>query len=166
LELKMSRGLAGSAFAAALVASAASALAQEVLPCRSRSINVEHASYVPESKDVVGFLCAQGSPAGIHLEVHQTTITAVLSALRAAYRISYRSSIDLNETRDGVYVGSLREVMSHLLSNYNYVIRLDHATLDIDIFGRKGAHAIAAPAPAVAVNETPTRRVARASRTR
>jgi hypothetical protein len=161
----MSHGLAGIAVAAALVASAASALAHEVPPCRSRSINVEHVNYAPKSKADGGFLCAQGSPVRIHLEVHQTTITAVLSALRATYGISYRSSIALNETRDGVYAGSLREVMSHLLNNYNYVITLNDPTLDVDIFGKVGQHAVPAPI-ATEVSDNAVRRRSQVSRTR
>ena len=161
----MLRGLIGLTAGAAFVLSAHSAFSQEVPPCRPRSVNVEHANYAPKSNAAVGFLCAQGSLAWIHLEVRQATITTVLSAMRASYNVSYRSSIALNDTRDGVYSGSLREVMEYLLSDYDYVIKLQNSTLDVEIFGKSGTQAISAPV-ALEVKEKPARRAARVSRTR
>lgn len=158
-------GLTGLTVAAALVVSAPSALAQEVPPCRSRSINVEHANYAQKLKPAIGFLCVQGSPARVHLEARQATITAMLSALRTAYNISYKSSIALNETRGGVYTGSLEKVLARLLSDYDYVIKLNNSSLDVDIFGKSGEQAIAAPV-VPEVKEKPVRREAQVSRTR
>jgi hypothetical protein len=161
--MKILRGLIRLAAAAALILSAVSALAQDVPPCRSRSVNVEHAINAPKSTAAVDFLCVQGSPTRVHLEVDQTTIMSVLSALRTVYNISYSSSIALNEICDGVYAGSLRQVISHLLSNYNYVIKLKNASLDVDIFGKIDEQAI----PASIANEVrensarPTHRVSR-----
>jgi hypothetical protein len=143
----MSRPLTGLATAGALVLSAMSAAAQELPPCRSRSVNVEHGNRAARSKAGVSFLCAQGNLAWIHIETRRTTIAAVLSAMRASYNISYHSSIALDETRDGVYVGSLREVISRLLSNYNYVIKSENSTLDVDIFSKSGELAVAAQMP-------------------
>lgn len=158
----MSRGLTGLVAAAALVLSAPLGLAQEAPPCRSRSVNVEHANYAARTDSAVSFICMQGSRTRIHLEVRQMPITAVLSALRAPYNVSYRSSIPLDETRNGVYSGPLWRVISHLLSNYNYVIKLDNSSLAIDVFGKKGEHA--APAPlATEVGDKPAR--SRVSRT-
>lgn len=165
----MPRALTGLTAAAALVLSAVSAFAQEVPPCRSRSVNVEHADHIRKSDAAAGLLCLQGSPARIHLEVRQTTITVALSALLAAYKISYRSSIALNETRDGVYAGSLDEVVSRLLKDYDYVIKPGDSTLDIVIFARTdnatGKQPLSAPI-AAEVAEKPVRREARVSRIR
>jgi hypothetical protein len=163
--MKISRDLIRLATAAGLVVSAVSALAQDVPPCRSRSVNVEHAINAPKSTGTVGFFCVQGSPARVHLEVDQMTITSVLSALRTAYNISYSSSIALNEIRDGVYAGSLRQVISHLLRNYNYVIKLENASFDVDIFGKIGEQAIPTPI-ANEVRESSARPTHRVSRNR
>jgi len=161
----MSRGLRGLTVIAAFVLNSHSALSQEVPPCRERSVNVEHASHAPESKVPVGFLCAQGRPEWIHLEVRQATITTVLSAMRSSYDISYRSSVALNETRDGAYAGSLREVMEYLLSSYDYVISLKDSTLDVEIVGKSGAQAAPASA-APEIEEKRTRPAAHVSRIR
>jgi hypothetical protein len=160
----MSRALTGLAVAAALIPSAVCALAREVPPCRSRSINVEHANYALNSKAVGGSICAQGNPARIHLEFSQATIASVLSALRTAYHISYRSSLALNEIRGGIYAGSLRHVISQLLSDYNYVIKVENGRLDVVIFSKIGEQAIPAPI-ATEVRENSVRRTAGVSRT-
>jgi hypothetical protein len=88
---------------------------------------------------------------------------SVLSALRTVYNISYSSSIALNEIRDGAYAGSLRDVISHLLYNYDYVIKLENASLDIDIFGKIGEQAIPDPIT-TEVRENPVRPTHRVSR--
>jgi hypothetical protein len=160
----MSRDLTALAVvAAALVLSTVSASAQEVPPCRLRSVNVEHAHHVRES-DAIGLLCLQGSQKAIHLEVRQATVAAVLSALSTAYKISYHSSVALNETRDGVYAGSLGRVISRLLNDYDYVIKPEKSTLDVFIFEQKGRHAVTAPI-AIEYGESPARPGARVSRT-
>jgi hypothetical protein len=162
----MSRRLTVPAVAVALVARAVSAPAQDVPPCRSRSLNVEHAINAAEATAAVGFLCVQGNPARVHLEVRQTTIASALSALRTVYNVSYRSSIALDDTRDGIYAGSLRQVIARLLRSYDYVIKSDRAGLDLDIYGKIGERAIPAPI-ATEVNEKPVRRpIAQVSRTR
>jgi hypothetical protein len=101
----------------------------------------------------------QGSQAAVRLEVHQTTIAAVLSTLLRAYKVSYRSPIALNETRDGVYAGSLRQVISRLLIDYDHVIKTENSTLSVLIFDKTGEQAVPAPI-ATEVGENPVRRAA------
>src|ERR1700739_2189676 len=107
----MVRDLTGVAVVATLALSAGFASAHDVPPCHSRSVNVDPATHVRISDATVGLLCLQGSQDAVHLEVRQAPVAAVLSALSAAYKISYRSSIALNKTRDGVYAGSLAQVI-------------------------------------------------------
>jgi hypothetical protein len=161
----MSRDLTGLAVAAALVLGTVSARAQDVPPCRSRSVNVEHADRLRKSDAAIGLLCLQGSRKAVYLEVRQASVAAVLSALSTAYKMSYRSSIALNETRDGVYAGSLGQVISRLLNDYDYVIKPGKSTLDVVIFGQKGEQAVTAPI-AIEYGQTPGRPAARVSRTR
>ncbi len=115
--------------------------------------------------DAAGLLCLQGGRKAVHLEVHQATVAAVLSALSTAYKISYRSSIALNETRDGVYAGSLERVITRLLNDYDYVIKPGKSTLDVLIFDEKGEQPVPAPIT-TEYGETPVRPAARVSRTR
>ena len=161
----MSRDLTCLAAIVTAVLSAAPAHGQDMPPpCRVRLVNVERAHYATQSDGANGSLCVQGRATAVRLEVRQTAITAALSALAAVYKISYRSSVTLDETRDGIYAGSLEHVVSRSLDGYDYVIRRANADLDIVVLARKGGQpVVASVAPAV----SPTReRTAQVSRTR
>ena len=86
-------------------------------------------------------LCVQGGSAAVRLEVRQTTVAATLSALFAAYQVSYRSFIQLDEERDGKYEGPLRYVISRVLEGYNYVIKQNNSNIEVIIFNKKGKQA-------------------------
>ena len=82
----------------------------------------------------------------VELEVRQTAIETVLSALFGAYKISYRSTMPLNELRDGTYRGPLGYVISRVLDGYNYVIKQENGNFKIIIFNKRGKQAVPAPA--------------------
>ncbi len=81
------------------------------------------------------------------LDARRTTIADVLAALNAAFAMSYRSSIALDEEINGTYAGSLRRVISRVLDGYNYVIKQDDAKLDVIILGRRGERAVPVAMP-------------------
>jgi hypothetical protein len=161
----MPRDLTRLATIVAVVLATAPVDAQDMPPpCRVRLVNVERAHYATRSDAANGSLCVQGRATAVRLEVRHTAITAALSALSAVYKISYRSSVALDEARDGIYVGSLEHVVSHLLDGYDYVIRHGNDDLDIVVLTRKGGQpVVASVAPAVSPNRE---RIAQVSRTR
>jgi hypothetical protein len=160
----MSRDLARFAVIVAVTLGTAPLHAQDVPPpCRVRAVNVERANYAAKSDVADGSLCVQGGATGVRLEVRHTTITAALAALSTVYKISYRSSVTLDEARDGIYAASLEHVVSRLLDGYDYVIKHANAGLDIIVLAKKGGQP---PAP-VAAQASPNReRTAQVSRTR
>lgn len=87
----------------------------------------------------------RGDAAALRLDLHQTTIADVLSALHAAFHINYRASIALDEPVNGTYAGSLERVIARVLNGYDYVIRQDNAKLDVIILGKAGERAVANP---------------------
>ncbi len=91
-----------------------------------------------------GSLRVTGDPAEMRLEVRQTTLANVLAALAAAYSVSYRSAVPLDELRDGAYAGPLRQLIRRLLDGYDYVIEENNATLDVLILGKSGTLAVRA----------------------
>lgn len=93
-------------------------------------------------------------------------MTSALSALWSVYNVSYSSWIALNDARDGLYAGSLRQVISRLLSNYNYVIKPDNASFHVEIFGKVGEQAVSAPIVVEAKEKAARRPIAQVSRTR
>jgi hypothetical protein len=109
--------------------------------CDSRLANGGH----PLRADATAAsLRLQGSASALRVEVCQSTVAAVLSAL-SDYKVTYRSSIALNQVHDGTYAGSLGQVIARVLDGYSYVIKHDSSHLDITIYGKKGELAVAAP---------------------
>jgi hypothetical protein len=88
-----------------------------------------------------------GNAARLRLDLHQATITNVLSALHAAFHIDYQTSVALNEPVNGTYAGSLEHVIARVLAgySYNYVIKRDNAKFNLIIYGKAGERAIADP---------------------
>jgi hypothetical protein len=115
-------------------------------------------------------LRVQGDPKAVRVDARQTTIADVLSGLASAFNIRYRSSIALNDVRNGTYSGPLRQVISRVLDGYNYVIKYEDSKLNIIVVGKVGEQAAVAPqaaagpqaaaAPQTAVPQTalPTKR--------
>lgn len=93
-------------------------------------------------------LRVQGDAAAVRIDVRRTAIDQVLAKLGADFKMRYRSSIALNEELNGSYAGSLEHVIARLLDGYNYVIRRDHAQLEVIVFGQAGERATAAVLPA------------------
>jgi hypothetical protein len=94
-----------------------------------------------------GAVRVRGDMAAVRIDARRTTIAAVLSALNAAFDMSYRSSIVLDEEINGTYAGSLRRVISRVLDGYNYVIKQDDAKLAVIILGRRGERAVPVAMP-------------------
>jgi hypothetical protein len=95
-----------------------------------------------------------GTAASIRIVTSQESISVVLSAVAEAFNVRYRSVITLDDRVSGTYSGSLREVVSRLLSGYDYVIKQDGRTVEIVVLGRHGASPLAAQAPAGASGKT------------
>jgi len=95
-----------------------------------------------------------GDAAALHVVVQQTTIADVLSAL-AGFNVRYRSSIGLDEMRDGSYAGSLDHVVARLLNGYDYATKQNGSRLEVTIIGKGGE--IGSPGPiAVSVRRQPS----------
>jgi hypothetical protein len=110
-------------------------------------------------------LRVQGDPKAVRVDARQTTIADVLAGLATAFNIRYRSSIALNDVRNGTYSGPLRQVISRVLDGYNYVIKYEDSKLNIIVVGKVGEAApqtAAAPqagaAPQAAQTVVPTKR--------
>jgi hypothetical protein len=96
-----------------------------------------------------------GDAAALHVVVQQTTIADVLSAL-APFNIQYRSSIGLDEMRDGSYAGSLGHVVARLLNGYDYATKQNGSRLEVTIIGKGGEAEMPGPI-AVSVQRQPSK---------
>jgi hypothetical protein len=129
--------------ATATLSAGAAEAATHATACHPRDVNVRHGN----GDAVSDFPCVHGEPAIVKLELRATPVSEALTKLYSTYNVSYRSSIELSETLDGTYKGSLRQVISRLLDGYDFIIARDGADLHVIILARKGEHAVAAPAP-------------------
>jgi hypothetical protein len=103
----------------------------------------------PERSD--SWVRIQGDAAAVQLDVRQTRIADVLSAL-GKFDIQFHSRIRLDEILNGRYAGSLDYVISRLLDGYDYAIQHDKSKLEVSIYNKHGERAVPAPVP------TPNRR--------
>jgi hypothetical protein len=103
----------------------------------------------PERSD--SWVRIQGDAAAVQLDVRQTRIADVLSALRK-FDIQFHSRIRLDEILNGRYAGSLDYVISRLLDGYDYAIQHNKSKLEVSIYDRHGERAVPAPV------STPNRR--------
>jgi hypothetical protein len=95
-----------------------------------------------------------GDAVALHVVVQQTTIADVLSAL-AGLNVRYRSSIGLDEMRDGSYAGSLGHVVARLLNVYDYATKQNGSRLEVTIIGKGGEAEMPGPI-AVSVRRRPS----------
>jgi hypothetical protein len=81
----------------------------------------------------------EGSPSAVRITTSRDTISDVLSALAATFKVRYRTAIPLSAPADATYSGSFRQVISHLLDGYNYVIKTDDSkTVEIVVLSERG----------------------------
>jgi hypothetical protein len=140
------------------IATSAPACAQEAVPvCHARPVNVRLANkpHIASAEAAAPSLCLYQGPTIVHLEVRQTSIAAILSALGSAHKISYRSSVPLTEIRSGKYTGRMLSVISDVLDGYDYVIRHETSSVEVIVFNKSGGQPLAAaqPAPTPAATE-------------
>lgn len=87
-----------------------------------------------------------GDPTSVRLQARRTSVASALAALGAAYHVTVRSAVMLDELRDGTYTGSLRTVIARLLDGYNYVVEEDGVTtVDVLVVGKSDGKATPAP---------------------
>lgn len=84
-----------------------------------------------------------GDGASLKVDAHHVTVEQVLSAL-SVVNIGYRSSENLDDTVDGIYTGSERQVLARVLEGYNYAIKQERTKLEVIVFGKSGDHAVPA----------------------
>jgi hypothetical protein len=89
----------------------------------------------------------EGGPEAVRVTASHEAVANILAAFAARFNIKYHSAISLDAAADGVYSGSLRQVISRLLDGCNYVIKSDKDTFEILVLDKNGATAIAAPQP-------------------
>jgi hypothetical protein len=69
------------------------------------------------------------------IEVRDTSLRDVLTALGAKFGLHVRGLSSLNRQVEGRYEGSLRGVVTRLLNGYDYVLKTDDGRMEVIIVG-------------------------------
>ena len=96
----------------------------------------------------------QGDSSALRLDASQSKISDALSALEQTLNVRYSSATPLDRIISGTYSGSLPQVISRLLVEYNYWIKKNNTGVEIIIIGTRGRYALPANSPKVSPAES------------
>lgn len=80
----------------------------------------------------------EGDVTQLRLEVTQTPIAEVFSALSAIYGVQINATVLPDQQATGVYTGSLQRVVGQLLERYDYVLSVSSDKIEISFLGVRG----------------------------
>src|SRR5215469_13689577 len=89
----------------------------------------------------------EGNTGAVRVSTDRAAISDVLSTIAKTFPVTYRTSVPLDTRADPTYAGTFGQVISRLLTGYNYVIRRDGEAIEIVVYGRRGEVAIPPPGP-------------------
>jgi hypothetical protein len=88
----------------------------------------------------------EGNKTAVRVTTDRDKIADVLAAFSTIFGVKYRSAVSLDSPANITYAGSFEQVVSRLLEGYSYVLKHEHDTTEIVVFGKRGEAAIAPPA--------------------
>ena len=100
----------------------------------------------------------EGSLEAVRVTTNGADVAEILSAVAKTFSIRYRTGVSLNAAADKSYSGSFRQVLSHLLDRYTYVIKKEKESTEIVVFGYRGEIAVPPPIPKSPASEGITSR--------
>ena len=106
-------------------------------------------------------VCAEahvsGKPDAVRVDAHDAAVDEVMAVLGKSFGLRYRSPASLSRRITGTFEGSLQQVVTRLLSGYDFVMKTDPSGVEVWVYGalntgealtaRKSAEA-AKPVPA------------------
>jgi hypothetical protein len=92
----------------------------------------------------------------MQVRVENDTVSHVLEALGQSVSVHYRSAAPLNKVIGGSFSGSFEQVLSRVLSGYDFVVRYNMQGVELFIVGNSGA----APVPPPPMEDSPQPRIA------
>jgi hypothetical protein len=93
---------------------------------------------------VTGAICSRNADAetviataggNIIVETHDGSVLAALTALGSKFDFHLRGLASLDRRIEGRYEGSLRGVVTRLLSGYDYVMKIDGGRVEVVVLG-------------------------------
>jgi hypothetical protein len=91
-----------------------------------------------------------GTPDHVVLTTNDATIADILAALHSAFDVEVNLTGGTARKFTGVYSGSVRRILSRLLTSNDYVLRSNPGGISIRLFGNSAADSSAASNPSAA----------------
>ena len=113
-------------------------------------------------------VCAEahvsGTPDAVRVDAHDAAVDEVMAELGESFGLQYCSPASLNRRITGTFEGSLQQVVTRLLSGYDFVMKTDPSGVEVWVYGAKAGEAVTAPRPAAAAKPVPAAKVRQESR--
>jgi hypothetical protein len=81
-----------------------------------------------------------GNPENVVVDAQNSSIGDVLSALSRDFNFNYQSSVNLGKPITGLYQGSLRQVVAHILEGYSFTMRLGAEGVELRVLAAPGTY--------------------------
>ncbi len=81
----------------------------------------------------------QGDAAALRIDADKSQLSEVLAALGPRLNVRVQTSSPLDRVISGTYKGSLRDVLSRMLENYNYIVETRGNEVEVRVYGARGA---------------------------
>jgi hypothetical protein len=98
----------------------------------------------------------RGNPNAVSVEAKDASVEEILVALSDAFDVHFRSSANLEKRLTGTYVGTLQQVVTHVLRGFNFVMKSGDKGIEITLLGTGKTITVGgvSSAPKVAVRRT------------
>jgi hypothetical protein len=101
-----------------------------------------------------------GNPDAVRVDARDAAVDEVMAMLGENFGLQYRSPASLNRRITGTFEGSLQQVVTRLLSGYDFVMKTDPSGVEVWVYGAlKAGEAVTAPKPAEAAKPVPAAKV-------
>ena len=91
----------------------------------------------------------------MQLRAESASIREVLNALSATFKLTYKLPPNIDRTVTGLYLGSLRQVLSRILDGNDYIVNVSDNGIEVVVLRASGATTLAPANQAILVRENP-----------
>jgi hypothetical protein len=88
-----------------------------------------------------------GDTRAVQVDATRSNVGEVLSALKSAFQVRINGSMALDRAVTGTFTGSLAQVLSRMLQDYNFFIKWKAAEIEVTVVDSQGDRAVAVARP-------------------
>lgn len=96
----------------------------------------------------------EGDARAVRIEASQASVTDVLTALGPSFNVRFRTAMPLHGVIDGTFTGPLDQVIPKVLGGYNYVLKKERNSIELNVLGTRGTRAVFIEPPKAPAQES------------